>query len=110
MKGNMTGANKGRVLCAGLLLGAAALAWSPAVWGQASQPGSTGQYLRGRVTAVGTTTIQIDTKDYPLDPAVRIRDGKGHPRELKDITPGAPVRFHLNEMRLDAIILINSPG
>ena len=110
MKGHMTGANKGWMLCAGLLLAAAALAWSPAVWGQASQPGSTSEFLLGKVTSVGTTTIQIDTKDYPLDPAVKIQDAVGHAKRLKDITPGEPVRFHLNEKRIDVIILISSPG
>jgi hypothetical protein len=98
------------LLLGSVLLGNLPLGLVTDGWAQASSPGSTGEFLRGKVTAIGTTTIRIDTTDYLLDPAVSIKDGVGHPRMLKDITLGAPVRFHFKDKRIDVIILINSPG
>jgi hypothetical protein len=98
------------LLLGSVLLGNLPLGLVTDGWAQASSPGSTGEFLIGKVTFIGTTTIRIDTADYPLDPAVRIKDGVGHPMRLKDITLGEPVRFHLKDKRIDVIILINSPG
>ena len=79
-------------------------------WAQVTSPGSTGELRLGKVTAIGKKTIQIENKDYPLDPSVTIKDGVGAPQTLKDIRVGDPVRFHLKRGRIDQLILIMSPG
>ena len=77
--------------CAGLLLGAASLAWSPAVWGQGalpalqvqeSQPRAMDRSLEGKQKGVLTKTrdgtVWIDRTAYPLasDAAIQGRSGR----------------------------------
>lgn len=94
-----------------LVLGVALLDGIPTgivadAWAQASLP-STEQFPGGTVTAVGSNTIQVDKKDYQLDPKVTIKDLLKKPRSLKDIGWGTSVRFHLNKKgRIDQLILM----
>jgi len=73
-------------------------------WAQAPVSGAD-QFLSGHIRAVGSKTIRIDSKEYPLDPKVTITDLVKKHRSLKDLKPGTPVWFHLTKGRIDRIIL-----
>ncbi|MEW6543753.1 MAG: hypothetical protein AB1411_09085 [Nitrospirota bacterium] len=63
-------------------------------------------FQTGQVTAVGKTTIRINAREYSLSSEVVIRDDEGKPRELKDLTPGSDVKFHVKRDSIDQIILL----
>ena len=76
--------------CAGILIGAAALAWSPAAWGQGaapapqvqeSQPRGMDRDLEGKQKGVLTKakgeTVWIDRTAYPLAPDAAIQGTSG---------------------------------
>lgn len=89
--------------CAGLLLGAAALAWSPAVWGQGtlpappvpeSQPGGMDPDLPGMRTGVltlaknGIASIDRVTYTFAADAVIQGRSGRS---------------FQVQELKLDGV-------
>ncbi len=84
--------------CAGLLLGAAALAWSPTVWGQsASQipqvqqanPSKIDRSLFGSRTGILTMakgdSVRIDRATYVLAPDALVEDPGGTPLPLQSV-------------------------
>jgi hypothetical protein len=74
--------------------------------GFAQTTATTLTFQTGQVTAVGKTTIRINAREYSLSSEVVIRDDEGKPRELKDLTPGSDVKFHVKRDSIDQIILL----
>lgn len=72
-------------------------------WAQATATGSSANWPSGMVTGIGTNTIKIDNKNYPLDPKVTVKDQAGNPMTLKELRPGDQVKFHLHKGRIDQL-------
>jgi hypothetical protein len=60
----------------------------------------------GEVTANRGEALSIDGKEYPLALGVMVSDDYGGQREVKDFVPGADVKYHLKNGKIDAIVLI----
>lgn len=67
---------------------------------------SSADFLSGQVTAKRGNQIQINHQDYLLDPRVTITDDEGSPKHVEDLEPGAWVKFHLKDTRIDRIVLM----
>jgi len=93
--------------CAGLLLGAAGLAWSPAVWGQGTSPAPSAQeshprgldrdlpgMRKGVLTQARNGTASIDRTIYTfaVDAVIQGRPGRG---------PGKS--FQVSDLRWDGV-------
>ncbi len=63
-------------------------------------------FTMGKVTAMRHQEIQVNLKNYRLHRTVKVQDDEGKLRELKDISKGSHVMFHLARGRVDQIILI----
>jgi len=72
---------------------------------QMSGSGSLADFKSGQVTDRKGHQIEIDKKDYALQANVTVRDDEGRPRDLKEVTPGTFVQFHLKQGRIDQIVL-----
>lgn len=75
-------------------------------WAQTAVANFMANFLSGQVTANQGNDIQINNKNYPLQQGVTIIDDEGKPRDLKDLPPGAEVKFHLKNGQIDQIVLI----
>ena len=63
-------------------------------------------FKSGKVTAMRHQEIQVNLKNYRLHRTVKVQDDAGTLRELRDISKGSFVMFHLARGRVDQIILI----
>lgn len=100
-----------RVALALLLVGGVTIGGGPTGqliegWAQTAGPSSMANFLSGQVTANEGNDIQINNKNYPLQKGVTITDDEGKPRDLKDLVPGAEVKFHLKNGQIDQIVLV----
>jgi hypothetical protein len=60
----------------------------------------------GEVTANPGGELVIDHKRYPVSPSVIVTDDEGRPRDLKELVPGTPVRFHLRNDKIDQLVMM----
>ncbi len=60
----------------------------------------------GKVTAMRHHEIQVNLRNYPLRKKVEVRDDAGKLKDLRDISKGSLVMFHLARGGVDQIILI----
>ena len=95
------------LICAGMFI--MALNCTPVTisnsWGQ-STPSSMTKLLRGEVTSVGRNQVVIGDKPYDLTNDVVIKDDRERPLELKNISMGDQVSFHLRQGLIDQLVLI----
>ena len=73
---------------------------------QTSGSASLADFKSGQVTDRQGNRLEIDKKDYLLKSDVTVRDDEGKPRDLKEVTPGAMVQFHLKQGRIDQLVLV----
>ena len=92
------------VLFLGMVLGAS-LGWAD------EQPkGGTltpdASFDQGIITKNSGNTIQINGTNYKVDPDIVVEDDEGRTRDLRELTPGVPVQFHLQKKKIDQLIWI----
>ena len=73
---------------------------------QSSGSASLADFKSGQVTDRQGNRLEIDKKDYLLKSDVTVRDDEGKPRDLKEVTPGSIVQFHLKQGRIDQLVLV----
>ena len=89
-----------------LLLGSGSIGPVTPGWAQTTDRSAALSLQEGEVTGVGAKSIQINGKEYTLDPEVVVKDSSGAPRTLKDIVTGDLVQFHVKRTRIDQLILM----
>ena len=94
------------VLLAGVLLGGVPLAMVADGWAQAAAAGATEELRQGKVTALGEQSIQINGKDYPVDPNITVKHASGDAMTLGQVGRGDLVKFHLKKGRLVILIVV----
>jgi|KBSMisStandDraft_5_1062788.scaffolds.fasta_scaffold1190990_2 hypothetical protein len=62
--------------------------------------------LRGEVTGVNNNQVIIDNKSYQLISNIVITDERQQRRELKDLSIGEQVAFHLTNGVIDRLVVI----
>ncbi len=85
-----------------LLAGCMVLGSLAGSFAQSVPPG----FKMGTVTAMRHQEIQVNLRNYPLRKKVRVRDDEGKLKDLRDVSKGSLVMFHLARGRVDQIILI----
>ena len=73
---------------------------------QTSEPAPLAGFQSGQVTGKSGDTLQINNKDYTLQPDVSVKDEEGNQKELSDVVPGVEVMFPLKQGRIDKLVLI----
>jgi hypothetical protein len=59
----------------------------------------------GKITAVHGKTVQIDGRDYELQPDVKIQNPEGATMEAHDIRRNALAKFHVKQGRIDMLVV-----
>ncbi|HKN87234.1 MAG TPA: hypothetical protein VJV04_10270 [Nitrospiraceae bacterium] len=62
--------------------------------------------MRGEVTAIGLKQVVIGSKPYIVTDDVVIKDDREQPLELKNISIGDRVAFHLRQGLIDQLVLV----
>lgn len=98
-------------LLAVLAVGGLTFAETDMSWAQAApQPPppfpNMSTFKNGRITGVHGTTVQIDGKDFELQPDVVIKKPEGNEMEVHDIRRNALAQYHLKQGRIDMLVVI----
>jgi len=73
-------------------------------YGQQDASGTTLQ--SGEVTIITGTSVTVGGRNYPLDPAVLVKDDEGRRRQINEVVPGMQVKFHVKGERIDLLIML----
>jgi hypothetical protein len=63
-------------------------------------------FQAGMITGVHGTTVQINGKDYDLQPNVQIKKPDGMVMEAQNIRKGALAQFHLKQGKIDQLVVL----
>jgi hypothetical protein len=61
----------------------------------------------GQITAVGSSYLEVEQRNYRLDPKLEIRTEGGQPMELTQLQAGMGVRLQLKEGVVSRIMVLN---
>jgi hypothetical protein len=61
----------------------------------------------GQITAVGSTSLEVEQRIYRLDPKLEIRNETGQPMDLPQLKVGMGVRLQLKEGAVFKIMVLN---
>jgi hypothetical protein len=61
----------------------------------------------GQITALGSTSLEVEQRIYRLDPKLEIRNENGQPMNLPQLQVGMGVRLQLKEGAVFKIMVLN---
>ena len=73
---------------------------------QSVQAGESETLITGKVTGIVPNGIQIDKRNYQLDPEVKVETSEGAAFDINKLPEGAIVKYHLEEGKVDRIVLV----
>jgi hypothetical protein len=104
-----TGSGSGFIaLNLGILLGIGSFSViSTNVWGDQSGTAQVDSSNAGQITTVGPAFLEVEQRNYRLDPKLEIRTEGGQPMELTQLQAGMGVRLQLKEGVVSKIMVLN---
>ena len=77
------------------------------VWGDQTSTAQVNSSNAGQITAVGSSYLEVEQRNYRLDPKLEIRTEGGQPLELTQLQAGMGVRLQLKEGVVSKIMVLN---